>query len=687
MAIDLVARLRLQDELTKPLKKVMSQLNSASNQSNKMAKATDSLGKSTSKAGNTVNKLGNAFKNASSKAGGLASSMSKIKDSSASLNGIKNAILGIAGAYLSAQGAAKLFNATVGAAARYQQSEVAVRAIFNDDAAAKAYLEMVELKAIDSPLLNSTEMLGASKSLVAMTKNVDELAEAWSIIERLMVLDPTQGTEGAAFALKEMWQGDAMSMIERFGLDRGALNEIKKMSIPQQIAEINKLLDGMGITQETVNAMGSTTLGYWAQINERVEKFMRMIGDSSNTKLGAILGGIVDKLDSMDLDTLAKEIDGMLAGVVSKAIEFAEWLWKWREPIIQVAKVLGVFFGALAGVLAISGTITAISSAITFLASPIGYIVLAITGLVIGFKLLYDHSERFRTAISNIIDRTKELWQIFKEGGVSGLLEALIPADILSALQERFTTVKEQFMNVFKGIYNAVVPILQTAWSLVSPILSALGNALKIVADVAMIAWNNILAPTVQYVMTVIQTMWKIVGPIFELLGAVIEAAFAVLRIAWDTIIGPFVAFLAGAFTQAFGAATEIVEALSPVFETLGGWIKKAADYLSMFADWLGKIKVPDWIGNLSGGAVSWAKKLIPGNYHGLDSVPYDGYVTRLHKNEMVLNAQEAKAYREGRGGGMSAPVINIANMNVRKESDIDEIAYKLAKLIERERG
>src|SRR5690606_40048549 len=120
------------------------------------------------------------------------------------------------------------------------QSEVADRSIFIDDAAAKAYLEMVELKAIDSTLLNSTEMLGASKSLVAMTKNVDELAEAWSIIERLMVLDPTQGTEGAAFALKEMWQCDAMSMIERFGLNRGALNEIKKMSIPQQIAEINK---------------------------------------------------------------------------------------------------------------------------------------------------------------------------------------------------------------------------------------------------------------------------------------------------------------------------------------------------------------------------------------------------------------------------------------------------------------
>src|SRR5690554_880200 len=687
MAIDLVAKLRLQDDLTRPLKKVMSQLNSASKQSNKMAKATDSLGKSTSKAGNTVNKLGNAFKNASSKAGGLASSMTKVSSGTNALNSLKNTVLGIAGAYLSAQGAAKLFNATVGAAARYQQSEVAVRAIFNDDAAAKAYLEMVELKAIDSPLLNSTEMLGASKSLVAMTKNVDELAEAWNIIERLMVLDPTQGTEGAAFALKEMWQGDAMSMIERFGLNRGALNEIKKMSIPQQIAEINKLLDGMGITQETVNAMGSTTLGYWAQINERVEKFMRMIGDSSNTKLGAILGGIVDKLDSMDLDTLAKEIDGMLAGVVSKAIEFAEWLWKWREPLLTAAKVVGVSAAALGGILAISGTIAGIGAAISFLTSPIGYIAVGVTAAVVAFKALYDNSERFRTAINGIMTKVKSLYDTFKEGGVKGLLDALIPADILSALGARFATLKETFIDTFKAIYNAVVPILQTAWSLVSPILSALGNALKIVADVAMIAWNNILAPAVQHVMTAIQTMWKIVGPIFKLLGAVIKVAFAALRIAWDTIIGPFVAFLAGGFTHAFGMATEIVKALSPAFETLGGWIKYAAEWITKLADWISNIEVPDWIGKISGGAVNFAKKLIPGNYHGLDSVPYDGYITRLHRNEMVLNAQEAKAYREGRGGISGGINITMNGVTIREEADVEKFAYKLAKLIERERG
>lgn len=39
-----------------------------------------------------------------------------------------------------------------------------------------------------------------------------------------------------------------------------------------------------------------------------------------------------------------------------------------------------------------------------------------------------------------------------------------------------------------------------------------------------------------------------------------------------------------------------------------------------------------------------------PGHADGLDRVPYDDYLARLHKDEMVLTAREADAYRKGRG-------------------------------------
>lgn len=48
-----------------------------------------------------------------------------------------------------------------------------------------------------------------------------------------------------------------------------------------------------------------------------------------------------------------------------------------------------------------------------------------------------------------------------------------------------------------------------------------------------------------------------------------------------------------------------------------------------------------------------------PGHADGLDYVPYDNYVARLHKGEKVLTAQEASAYRSGEGNGMIVAAIN----------------------------
>jgi hypothetical protein len=62
----------------------------------------------------------------------------------------------------------------------------------------------------------------------------------------------------------------------------------------------------------------------------------------------------------------------------------------------------------------------------------------------------------------------------------------------------------------------------------------------------------------------------------------------------------------------------------------------------------------------------------------GLNRVPYDGYIARLHKDERVVTAGDNK-------GGGSGVVVSGNTFIVRQESDIHAIAYELAKLIERE--
>lgn len=726
MAVNLTAVFRVRDQGTARLRRITQMMNRMTQTSHTAAQGMNHYRDANGRLHDSLGRFVAETNRANTSTGLFATRVNGLRVGtnglSASLGGMQSALIGLAGAYLTAQGAAKAFDMTIGAAARYEQAEVAVKAIFNDTKKSSAYLQMVDKMAIDSPLLNSGEMLKSSKTLVAMTKDVGELGKAWSIIERLMVLDPTQGTDGAAFALKEMWQGDALSMVERFGLSKKELNVIKKMGIPEQNAELNKMLNKMGITQKTVNAMGKTTLGYWAQIQERVDKFMRQVGNLGNSKLGDTLGKIVEAFDNTDLDGMAAKLDAKLASLVDKAIAFGKFVWKWREPIAYIAGALTVAMGALATV----GIIAA-------LANPVSLIAAGIAAAAVGLKALYDNSEIFRGAIDGIVSKVKTLMSAFKTGGTGGLINALFPPDIaakvnsavdgiktkisglmaafkeggfrgvletlispeaIDAIMARFATLKEQFVSVFSSIAGYVMPVIQAFWAASQPILGALWNALKIVADVAMLAWNNILAPAITFVMKAFTMLWAVVGPIMELMGSVIGAAFAVLRLVWDTIVGPFVAFLAGTFTQVFGAATEIVKALTPVFKTLGGWISTAAGYLKTFADLIGKIKVPDWIGKIGSGAVSWAKKLIPGggndnaksHYHGISNVPYDGYSARLHKGERVLTAQENKEQAQGGGGPGGGVVITGNNFTVREDADVQRIAYELAKLIEKER-
>lgn len=47
-----------------------------------------------------------------------------------------------------------------------------------------------------------------------------------------------------------------------------------------------------------------------------------------------------------------------------------------------------------------------------------------------------------------------------------------------------------------------------------------------------------------------------------------------------------------------------------------------------------------------------WVNGLLPGHASGLDEVPYDNYIARLHKGEAVLNSTNAEAWRSGSMGG-----------------------------------
>ncbi|PJO43819.1 phage tail tape measure protein [Lysinibacillus xylanilyticus] len=735
MAINLTAIFKMKDEGSSNMRKIsrmMDQMNRTSRT------VSDSIAKTQS----ATTKLGGAASSASNRMGGFETRVSSLRVGtnglSASLRGMQSSLIGLMGAYAGVTGAAKLFNATIGAAANYEQNAMAISGMFGDDKQAKKYLQMVEKAAIDSPVLNSTDMMTNSKAFIGLSKNVDELKQVWGLVERIQAFSGVD-TQQASFSTKELMQGDYVSMYDAIGLDKKELQKITKMDgLSAKMAGLDKLLTKMGVTDEMVNKMGNTTKGLWSQLQEKSQTFFKNIGLESNTKLGDFLRRLNTMFDGIDTKALSNKLGSMLGKATDKAIALYDAFMKWREPITFALGGIATFIGALA----IVGIISA-------LANPISLIAAGIAAAAVGLKALYDNSETFRGAIEKVVTVVKDLWSVFQKGGVEGLISVLFPPDVaekingvingikskiselmlafneggiggvfdklfgegsFETLKTRFEEVKTfvtekvtQFKEGFDRLKEAVSQawttisdIISNAWTIIEPYLSAFWNMLQVLGDVATMVFNNVIAPAISFLVQLFSTLWSIAKPILELLGIAWEALSTVIKWVWDNVLAPLVDFILTGVKNAFDEFSGVLSTVQDWFETLSGWISTAYGHVKDFIGFIGKAKMPSWITNGISAGVNFVGNLIgagdgkrggkKSHYSGLDSVPYDGYSARLHKGERVLTARENRDYSDGNGGGFGDINISMNGTTIRENADIHRVAFELAKLIEKER-
>lgn len=98
-----------------------------------------------------------------------------------------------------------------------------------------------------------TTLEAANAILPTVNRYKIDLGQVLSIIQRLAILDPAQGTGGAAFAIREALSGAGRSLAARFELPLSQVNGIIKGAAgdPQKVIEgLNTLVDQLGLTQE-----------------------------------------------------------------------------------------------------------------------------------------------------------------------------------------------------------------------------------------------------------------------------------------------------------------------------------------------------------------------------------------------------------------------------------------------------
>lgn len=108
----------------------------------------------------------------------------------------------------------------------------------------------------------------------------------------------------------------------------------------------------------------------------------------------------------------------------------------------------------------------------------------------------------------------------------------------------------------------------------------------------------------------------------------------------WDSVVGGSDEVFTKVMTELANASQMNVDQFQTVSETVGGTntamtnLTTAADNA---ADALNSVNAPN----------------APGHAKGMLDVPYDNYVARLHRDEMVLTASQARQYREGKNNNI----------------------------------
>lgn len=159
-----------------------------------------------------------------------------------------------------------------------------------------------------------------------------------------------------------------------------------------------------------------------------------------------------------------------------------------------------------------------------------------------------------------------------------------------------------------------------------------------------------------------------------------IENAPALIPVAGELLYA-FVMALADGIPELAATATDMVVALADYLTTPGnlqeiastvaevGVTIATAIWNSLTSSWETlSARFPSLFAGLSAGlqyAGSGGAGSIPGFKAGLDYVPYDNYLARLHRGEMVLTAEEASSYRNGQTGGNT----KIFNMTIQTQS------------------
>ncbi len=379
---------------------------------------------------------------------------------------LANTIKGIAASYLTLQGVQQLGGATIGGAMQQQEMVNTFTSRTGNEALGRAIYDQTVNQALKYGQDVNASLLG-SMSFMSATMDPKQLTEMNKLAMRLSKLNPTEGLEGASFALKELFSGDYASISDRFNIARSDLKDSAarlagmKGDVNGFIEGMDQLLNKQNLTEEAFDKMMDSPAAKW---NKTINAFRHNLATTGESALQALVP-LFDKINKGFKDGDFQTTFDMLSWAISGAVRSLLWFldtatqvftfmrtnWPILGPIVY--GVVGAL-GALALIMAVNRIAMIVGAVATGIHTAALFIqAAAVNGLRVAWAGLNTvmKANVFILLISSIIALAVWLYNLWKTNDqfAAGFMRAW------NAILNFFDQVPLFFIRIGVGIENA----------------------------------------------------------------------------------------------------------------------------------------------------------------------------------------------------------------------------------------
>lgn len=383
-------------------------------------------------------------------------------------------------------------------------------------------------------------------------------------------------------------------------IEKGMGGAAQKMGTTFQgaIANVGAALGRVGakILQPLFNAIIAAAPAVQAAVDQ-VGKYIEPAFDVIGNVLSGAFDAFRNVIDFVSRNgtvfgTIGAAIGGV-AAVIGVALLPALAAWLWRQTAINGLLLV------VRGLVLAQAAATKIATAATWLwntalrANPIGLIITAIAGLAAGLAFFFTKTETGR-----------KLWdQIW--GGIKSVTQSVVSwftGTAWPAIQSGLRVIGDVAMwlwhNVMQPVWTGIKAVIGIAWTGIKGYFTLWQTAIRAVATVVTWLWKNVVTPAFSGIKAVLSVFWAAAQVVWEALKLAIRVVGGVIMWLWNNVAVP-----------AFQGIGVVISAAWQLLQPIFAAFKAAIDVVGNVISWLwNNVAVPGFNAIRDTASAMWDK-------------------------------------------------------------------------------